>query len=223
MEKIIRIFLLPLGLLKKISDLAADGARDLHNSIRFRSAIIDRGCCIDRNSMIIGRSRILDNCFVLSSVVGRYTYIGKNSVLQNAKIGSFCSIASEVVIGMGSHPLDYVSTSPLFYRKRNTFRVKWIDTDADYQEYADVVVGNDVWIGTRALVMGGVKIGNGAVIAANSVVNKDVPPYAIVAGVPAKVIKFRFCTEDVEKLLKSNWWDMEVDRVKRMSMDVREL
>ncbi len=206
-----RILFYPLGILKAIHLLGKNGSRDFVNKTRFKHVIIDDGVCIDSKSMIHEHSHILSNCTINNSNIDSYTYIGKNGIIQNANIGKFCSIANDVCIGLGKHPIDYFSTSPLFYRINNPLNIKLIDENSKFNEYEEITIGHDVWLGARAIVLDGISIGHGVIIAANSVVTKDVPPYAIVGGVPAKVIKYRFDTSQIEKLLNSRWWEKEVD------------
>ena len=211
---IIRMLLLPLGLFTKLKDLSKEGARDIHNQFRFKKAKIDSGCCINDKSKIAFNTHVLGNCIINNSELDSYSYLGKNCIIQNASIGKFCSIASDVLIGLGKHPMELTSTSTLFYRTKNTLGLRLIEKDYDFQEYKNIEIGNDVWIGTRAILMDGIKVGHGAIIAASSVVTKDVPPYAIVAGVPAKVIKYRFSEDKIEKLLITKWWNWSFDEIK---------
>lgn len=198
---VLRLSLIPLGIIKELCLLANKGARDLINKRKFMHAIIDNGCCFTDDTEIGFNSHILGGCLINHSIIGAYTYIGQNSRFQNTRIGNYCSVASDVICGLGNHPLDLFSTSPLFYRVNNTFNLKIVDKDLDFSEYKPINIGHDVWIGTRAIILDGVNIGNGAVIAAGALVTKNVPPYAIVAGIPAKVIKYR----DV-KNSKDEWW-----------------
>lgn len=217
-SKLFRISLLPLGLLLKLYELAVEGARDIHNKLRFRDSIIDRKCRINPASKIDKNCHILENSLVLNSTIKTCSYVGRNSIVQNTSIGSFCSIANDVFIGLGAHPIAHFSTSPLFYRVSNTFNLKLIDEDYEFAEYRPIEIGNDVWIGARAIILDGVKIGDGAIVAANAVVTHDVPPYAIVGGVPAKVIRHRFSPEKIEQLLKLQWWSWPLSEIqKRMS------
>lgn len=217
-SKLFRLLLMPLGLLLKLYELAVEGARDIHNKLRFRTSIIDRKCRINPASEIEKNCRILENSLVLNSTIKTCSYIGKNSMVQNASIGSFCSIANDVFIGLGAHPIAHFSTSPLFYRVANTFNLKLIDEDYEFSEYRPIEIGNDVWIGARAIILDGVKIGDGAIVAANAVVTQDVPPYAIVGGVPAKIIRHRFSPEKIEQLLKLQWWSWPLSDIqKRMN------
>jgi acetyltransferase-like isoleucine patch superfamily enzyme len=136
--------------------------------------------------------------------IGDYSYVNVGTVIASGKIGKFCSIGYFCQIGMPDHPLEYVSTSPRTYGSRNVFGVP-----AFWDDYHQIpIIENDVWIGSKALLMQGVHIGNGAVIAAAAVVTKDVDPYTIVAGVPAKPVRKRFDDATIEHLLQLRWWDM---------------
>ena len=126
------------------------------------------------------------------------------------KIGKFCSIAcgTKFLFNSANHALDSLSTYPfpLFFEEWNLEKEKV--TDAwDYR--GDIVIGNDVWIGFRAMICGGVTIGNGAIIAAGAVVTKDVPPYAIVGGVPARIIRFRYSQDIINELEDLDWWSLD--------------
>ncbi|MCA0932649.1 antibiotic acetyltransferase [Lutimonas saemankumensis] len=213
-----RTLLFPLGLLKELLELCNKGARDIQNKIKFSKSIIDGGSSFTSDSTVGSRSHILSGCTINKSHIGNFTYCGQKSLIQNTTIGNYCSIASEVIIGLGSHPLDYFSTSPIFYRVRNPLKMKVVDQDADYQEYRKILIGNDVWIGTRAIIMDGIKVGDGAVVAAGAVVTKDVPPFAIVAGVPAKIIKYRLDSKTNEDLMISKWWDNDPFEIEEMEI-----
>ena len=138
-------------------------------------------------------------------------YIGKNTYIGYCnKIGKFTSISFDVKIGLVAHPLDYLSTSPILYSKRRGWLKETIYNDS---QSGFVEIGNDVLISANAIILAGVKIGDGAVIGAGALVNRDVPPYAIVAGVPAKIIRYRFTEEVINKLLKIKWWDLSKDNI----------
>lgn len=150
---------------------------------------------------------------VSGSKIGRYTYINRYCYLPECKIGSFCSIAERVRVIMYSHPTDFVSTSPVFYSTLKQC-VKTFATKNNYNEEKridgkTVIIGNDVWIGDEARLMEGIRIGNGAIVAAGAMVTKDVPPYAIVGGVPAKIIRYRFDDSQIKKLETLKWWEKD--------------
>jgi acetyltransferase-like isoleucine patch superfamily enzyme len=146
------------------------------------------------------------------SNLGLYTYASPYTMIQSADIGKFCSIGPATIIGYGEHPIDYISSSPMFYHMGNIFGKTFAEKES-FERYKRVTIGNDVWIGANAYIKNGVIVGDGAVIAAGSVVVKDVPPYSIVGGVPAKVIRFRFDEEIIDALLRLKWWDWSDEKL----------
>jgi len=161
-------------------------------------AIIDKNCNIQKDTEIDAKSKI-----------GKYTYIGKYCYLTKVNIGNYCSIANNVSIGQGEHDLSKISTNSLFYN------------DA-YEELTqkECIIGNDIWIGVDSIILRGVTIGNGAVVGANSVVTKDIPPYAVVVGSPAKIIKYRFDKQKIEKIEKSKWWHLDIEEAKEIIIEL---
>ena len=151
----------------------------------------------------LGFSARLHNC-----KVGKYTRIKPVCVLKNVVIGNYCSFANDVMVGLGQHPTNLISTNSIFYKSGITSRFA---RHIEFQEEKVTYIGNDVWIGNGAVIMDGVSIGDGAVIGARAVVTKDIPAYAIVGGIPAKVIKYRFSSDVIEALAKARWWDLPDD------------
>ncbi len=144
--------------------------------------------------------------------IGDYSYLNAGSMIGSGSVGKFCSIAYNCQIGMQQHPLDHVSTSSRLYGSRSI-----LPSRAAINEFpAPPVIGHDVWIGSNACIMQGVRIGTGAVIAAGAIVTKDVAPYSIVAGVPAKPVRKRFDEETIAYLLEWKWWDLPLDQLRQM-------
>ncbi|PWC81058.1 hypothetical protein TSH58_00215 [Azospirillum sp. TSH58] len=148
--------------------------------------------------------------------IGAFTYT-QGGTFYKAELGRYCSIAEEVIVGPPNHPVDWLSSNPFQYRadpngwnsfgwglypEKRPSDIKCLN----YETISPVVIGSDVWIGRRAMIMGGVTIGDGAIIAANSVVTKDVPPFAIVGGCPARLIRYRFDARTMADLLEIKWW-----------------
>lgn len=134
--------------------------------------------------------------------IGAYTSIGPNSVMNRAIIGPYCSFASDVMIGGEEHAYWDISTSDKL-------------SDNGEAEH-DTIIGYDVWIGAQCYIRQGVKIGNGVVVGSNSFVNKDVPPYAIVVGSPARIIKYRFDEDMIKTISNSHYWEFSPSKAKEI-------
>lgn len=168
---------------------------------------------VDGLSLFGKKSKVYRFAQIYNSSIDDYTYVGVNTQVICAKVGRFCSIGGGCICGMGVHALDCLSTSPIFTERTNALGISWVKESKVYP-FKKLTIGNDVWIGARVMIMGGLNIGDGAVIGAGSIVTKDVPPYAIVAGAPARIIRYRFDEDTIKGLLKIKWWDMDVDELK---------
>lgn len=193
----------------------------IHRSRNRRNCRFSKGVTLDSKAKFEGHNYLAENVTFLNSRLGRYSYISDHSFIKNTRIGRFCSIGNEVMTVAGSHPTDRISTHPAFYAKETQVGPGFVSENSydefqylDKQEKISVEIGHDVWIGARVIILEHVKIGNGAIVAAGAVVTKDVPPYAIVGGVPAKVIRYRFEEERIRGLQESAWWDKDEEWLK---------
>ena len=168
------------------------------------------------------------DCIIRSEKIGRYTFINADTIIfDEVEIGRFCTFARGCHIAGAEHPFHFLSSS--FYRISNNWfpddpihkaTTKIHDRPAPHRKRAlKTIIGNDVWFGANTLILRGVNIGDGAVIGAGAVVTKDVIPYAIVAGNPAKIIKMRFDDETVAKLICIKWWNLDLSIIDTLPMD----
>lgn len=182
---------------------------------RSKGVIIEHGVRLDGRTEIEGRSRLLKNASVQGAQIGFGSYVGMDSILDGVRIGRFCSIGPYVRVVTGRHPTKkIVSTHPAFYSIRHQVGFGYAESQlvdefayADEATRATVIIGNDVWIGHGATLVAGIRIGDGAVIGASSLVTKDVAPFTINFGVPSKTVSHRFDPEEIALLLDSRWWD----------------
>lgn len=153
--------------------------------------------------------------------IGKYTFIGKNTIIgpTTSQVGSFCSIAPDVIIGPNSHDITAGTTSTFIHAYSSSLDYRSQKTSSSYNNYKQSLntknteIGHDVWIGYRAIIMPGVTVGDGAIIGAGSIVTKDVEPYSIVVGNPAKLIKYRFDTETIQEILNADIYTVDKDKL----------
>lgn len=166
-----------------------------------------------KNSKIDKTSKVEAGSQVINTTMNKYSFCGYDCKILNCEIGKFTSIADGVIIGGAQHPISWVSSSPVFYKGRDSVKKKFVEFLREPEKITSV--GNDVWIGDRAIIKGGVTIGDGAVIGMGAVVTKDVGCYEVWGGCPAKKIRDRFPKEIINKLLKSQWWNMSDNELEK--------
>lgn len=174
-------------------------------------------CDLNLKTLLEGRNVIHKNVCISSSKVGYGTYIGRNSDLSNVFIGKYCSIAEGVKVIKGRHPTDtFVSTHPAFFSTKKQAGFTYVNEDKfEENKYVNgsysAIIGNDVWIGSNTMILEGVSIGDGVIVAAGSLVTKDLDDFGIYGGVPAKKIKDRFSQEAIDFLKENKWWGKKED------------
>lgn len=169
-----------------------------------------------------GNNLIASNTVLRNSYLGYGSYVGKKSELNGAKIGRYTCIGPRVLNITGKHPTrDFVSVHPAFFSVQHEIGFSYVNKEkyeelafVDADEKVNIEIGNDVWIGASVTIIDGVKIGDGAIIAAGAIVTKDIEPYTIVGGIPAKEIRKRFDDEDIKFLLQYKWWEKDEEWVK---------
>lgn len=164
-----------------------------------------------------------DRCYLNKVAVGDFTYLSKDVTIMNTMIGKFCSIAQGVLISGGNHPSKtFVSTSPVFFSPHKQCGVTFSD-NTYFREMGVTKICNDVWIGANAVIKDDVIVGDGAIIGAGAIVIKDVAPYSIVAGNPARLIRYRFEPDEIDFLLRFKWWEKDDDWLKENYKDFHDI
>jgi len=192
---------------------------------QFSDLHIGENVHISRTCVLGKGVKIYDNAFLGDVSIGDYSYIASSGIINETSIGKYCSIGPSVRIGLGNHPSEgIVSTHPSFFSTRRQSGIVYADKNYTC-ETERIIIGNDVWVGANVLIKDGVNIGNGAIIGAGAVVVKDVASYAIVGGVPAKIIRYRFLPEEIVFLEEFKWWDKEEEWLRenwKKFLDIKE-
>jgi acetyltransferase-like isoleucine patch superfamily enzyme len=173
---------------------------------KFPTSVIYAGASVDQTSVLGEYSVLFRNVAMIDSSLGAHSFVQSGSVVYNVELGKFCSIASNVSIGLGVHPVHMVSTSPVFYDNTQPLPKFLVNSRIFAETLPRTIIGADVWIGQGAMIKAGVTIGVGAVIGAGSIVTKDIAPYVIAAGNPCREIRPRFEEDITSRLISSEWW-----------------
>ena len=174
------------------------------------------------NSTVADNARVYAPYYLHDVELGAYSYLAKNSNITNCTIGKFCSIGPNFCCGLGIHPTNGISTSPMFYSPSKVNGSALVDVPK-VEESKHTTIGNDVFIGANVTILDGVTIGDGAVIGAGAVVSKDISPYAIALGCPIRIVKYRMTAVQIAAMQRIQWWNWEDERlqeVERMFEDI---
>ena len=197
-----------------VKNSTIDPSSRIYSSVRVVESLIGKNCSIG-DFVSVCKSNLKDgvtvnrNCSVDRSVIGFGSYCNQFTVIKNAQIGKFCCISWNVTIYGGS---SHNYNAPSMY-SRYHWKCLFGESQSEAEDKSKTVIGNDVWIGNGAIIINGVTIGDGAVIGAGAIVTKDVNPYSIVVGVPAKPIKKRFDENTINRLLTVRWWDWPIEMI----------
>ncbi|MFD0703242.1 DapH/DapD/GlmU-related protein [Slackia equolifaciens] len=198
--------------MSEVIDSEISATAILYQDLRLVGCNVGDRCVIGDDSDAVGlemgqRSEIGRRNQIRNVSLGLGSYTGTNSIIKNARIGNYCCIGWDVSIGGGQHNYRHVGMYTDYWFKRVLDR----EFDSTDERVLETVIGNDVWIGAGAIINGGIKIGDGAVVGAGAVVTKDVEPFSIVVGSPARELKKRFPQKVVDELLRLKWWELPID------------
>jgi acetyltransferase-like isoleucine patch superfamily enzyme len=173
-----------------------------------------------RGSQVHRTAKVESGTSFIASSMDKHSFCGYDCDIYQASIGRFTSIANGVVIGGARHPMEWISMSPAFYAGRDSIKAKF--SEHCLASPPRTHIGHDVWIGRSAIILAGVTIGNGAVVGAGAVVTKNVSSYAIVAGNPARLIRYRFETDVVQALNAIEWWNFPESKIRQLAGYITE-
>lgn len=202
--------------LRQFSPSAVTKARrKAHFRRKYGVTYVDPGDpCRIRNSSFGDQCKLSGYVAIINTQMGNFSYVESGTRIADADVGHFCSIAQNVQIGLASHPTrQFVSTHPFFFSPRP--ELGYAAKEKHHDGHPRTKIGHDVWVGVGACIKAGITIGNGAIIGAGAVITKDVPPYAIYAGVPAKLVRYRFVPEDIAFLQQVQWWHGDLDWIRK--------
>jgi acetyltransferase-like isoleucine patch superfamily enzyme len=211
-------------MLKTVPTLLTALFHSTYLRVKLRSQHVKIGVLSSCENVVFGRfTTVYHRVRLRNATLGDCTYVANDARIVNAVLGKYCSVGPNCKIGLGVHPTrQFVSTHPAFYSTKREAQITFVERDL-FQDYRVIRIGNDVWIGDSAIVRDGVTIGDGAIVGAGAVVTTDVPAYAIVAGVPAKIIRMRFSSEDIELLTSTKWWDRDIDWIRANSASFADI
>lgn len=176
---------------------------------------------VAKNAKLEAPVRLCGACTVRDySEIGQFTFVNDGTTFfRNTTVGRYCSIGKACEIGAPMHPVDWLTSSPVAFAAKRHFRNEDdIFPQSAFDQYKPTTIGSDVWIGSQCIISAGVTIGHGAIIGGGAVVTKDVAPYAIVGGTPAKLIRYRFDQETVARLLATQWWTLTPEEIAKLNL-----
>jgi chloramphenicol O-acetyltransferase type B len=186
-------------------------SKNENGSVLYPNSYLDTKSEIGKYSILFRNSKLIE------SKVGNVSYIQEGSSLYRSEIGNFCSIGANVLIGYPDHPLNLVSTSPLFYDASSPLPISFNTINPVSLNDERTIIGSDVWIGSGSFIKAGLKIGTGSVIGAGSIVTKDITPYSINVGNPSRFVRNRFDEDLTANFLESKWWDIDLDILEELA------